>query len=88
MCPACGQPVGTAIKRRKVLGAWVPIWRPLPCHNTDCVLFGRTPYESKDWMYAQRRARKAKKKTGRPDEREDQGSQNEPGNSTNTTKIG
>ncbi|MFJ8665085.1 hypothetical protein [Streptomyces sp. NPDC093600] len=40
-CPACGQPVGTAIKRHKVLGAWVPIWEARPCPNPDCRLFGR-----------------------------------------------
>ncbi|WP_137993416.1 hypothetical protein [Streptomyces vilmorinianum] len=41
VCPACGQPVGTAVKRHKVLGAWVPFWEPQPCHNPDCELFGR-----------------------------------------------
>ncbi|GAA4901131.1 hypothetical protein ACFPM3_27565 [Streptomyces coeruleoprunus] len=65
-CPACGQPVGTAIKRRKVLGAWVPVWRPRPCHNPQCVLFGRTPHEAKDWAWRKKR----------------RGSQTEPGNST------
>ncbi|MET9437611.1 hypothetical protein [Streptomyces sp. NPDC006551] len=40
-CPACGQSVGTAIKRHKVLGAWVPVWEARPCHNPDCELFGR-----------------------------------------------
>ncbi|MER6999614.1 hypothetical protein [Streptomyces sp. NPDC000410] len=37
VCPACGQPVGTVIKRRKVLGAFVPEWVPEPCRNPDCV---------------------------------------------------
>ncbi|MFD9906581.1 hypothetical protein [Streptomyces sp. NPDC059063] len=36
VCPSCGRPVGTAIKRRKVLGAYVPVWGPAPCHNTEC----------------------------------------------------
>lgn len=36
VCPACGRPVGTAIKRRKVLGAFVPVWGPGPCHNPQC----------------------------------------------------
>jgi hypothetical protein len=40
-CPACGQPVGTAIRRHKVLGAWVPVWEARPCHNPNCSLFGR-----------------------------------------------
>lgn len=35
-CPACGQPVGSAIRRRKVLGVFVPEWGPGPCHNTAC----------------------------------------------------
>ncbi|MDN3296995.1 hypothetical protein QWM81_23700 [Streptomyces ficellus] len=39
VCPACGQPVGTVIKRRKVLGAWVPVWRPRPCQNPRCELY-------------------------------------------------
>ncbi|MEE1757291.1 hypothetical protein [Streptomyces sp. SP18CS02] len=38
VCPACGQPVGTAIQRHKVLGAWVPVWRPRPCANPACAL--------------------------------------------------
>ncbi|WP_175410631.1 hypothetical protein [Streptomyces sp. TRM64462] len=83
VCPACGEPVGTAIKRRKVLGAWVPEWRPQPCHNPQCVLFGRTPHESKDWKYAKRRLKALREKALR--ERNDQESRNEPGNST---KIG
>lgn len=35
-CPACGEPVGTVIKRRKTLGAYVPVWEPGPCRNPDC----------------------------------------------------
>ncbi|MEU5973277.1 hypothetical protein [Streptomyces sp. NPDC047315] len=35
-CPACGRPVGTVIKRRKTLGAFVPFWGPGPCHNRAC----------------------------------------------------
>lgn len=37
-CPACGEPVGTVIKRRKTLGAFVPTWQPGPCHNLRCAL--------------------------------------------------
>ncbi|GGT39257.1 hypothetical protein [Streptomyces purpureus] len=44
VCPACGQPVGTVIKRHKSLGAWVPVWEPQPCHNPDCKLFGHKPH--------------------------------------------
>ncbi|MFC8131786.1 hypothetical protein [Streptomyces sp. NPDC057302] len=36
MCASCGRPVGTAIKRRKVLGVFVPVWVPGPCHNPRC----------------------------------------------------
>ncbi|MGA4839667.1 hypothetical protein [Streptomyces sp. G45] len=36
VCPSCGRPVGTAIKRRKVLGAYVPVWGPAPCRNPQC----------------------------------------------------
>ncbi|WP_447050280.1 hypothetical protein ACRAKG_27325 [Streptomyces rosealbus] len=36
VCATCGRPVGTAIKRRKVLGAYVPVWGPGPCHNPQC----------------------------------------------------
>ncbi|MDI9883605.1 hypothetical protein QMZ92_04115 [Streptomyces sp. HNM0645] len=35
-CPTCGQPVGSAIRRRKVLGVFVPEWGPGPCHNPAC----------------------------------------------------
>ncbi|MEU6575398.1 hypothetical protein [Streptomyces sp. NPDC046805] len=35
-CPVCGQPVETVVRRHKTLGAWVPVWGPGPCHNTDC----------------------------------------------------
>ncbi|MEV8016347.1 hypothetical protein AB0O76_08390 [Streptomyces sp. NPDC086554] len=36
VCPSCGRPVDTVIKRRKVLGAFVPVWGPGPCHNPQC----------------------------------------------------
>ncbi|NBM15625.1 hypothetical protein [Streptomyces sp. GC420] len=36
VCPECKQPVETAVKRRKILGAWVPVWGPGPCHNPRC----------------------------------------------------
>ncbi|WSB00382.1 hypothetical protein OIE54_14375 [Streptomyces sp. NBC_01794] len=36
VCPACGQPVGSVIRRRKTLGAFVPSWGPGPCHNPQC----------------------------------------------------
>ncbi|MEV7860376.1 hypothetical protein AB0O86_16455 [Streptomyces hirsutus] len=36
ICPSCGQPVETVIRRHKTLGAWVPTWVPGPCGNPDC----------------------------------------------------
>ncbi|WP_155060672.1 hypothetical protein [Streptomyces blattellae] len=36
VCPVCGQPVETVVKRHKTLGAWVPVWVPGPCHNPKC----------------------------------------------------
>ncbi|MFD8301264.1 hypothetical protein ACFV29_02735 [Streptomyces sp. NPDC059690] len=37
VCPVCGQPVETVVKRRhKTLGAWVPVWTPGPCRNPEC----------------------------------------------------
>nr|WP_251022277.1 hypothetical protein [Streptomyces sp. ISL-10] len=38
VCPACGKPVGTVVKRHKTLGAFVPVWEPGPCRNPDCPL--------------------------------------------------
>ncbi|MGW1009253.1 hypothetical protein ACWD4X_04275 [Streptomyces termitum] len=35
-CPACGHPLATTATRHKVLGAWVPEWRTLPCRNPHC----------------------------------------------------
>ncbi|WP_426568713.1 hypothetical protein [Streptomyces canus] len=39
VCPACGQPVDTVVRRHKTLGAWVPRWVAGPCHNPDCEAF-------------------------------------------------
>nr|WP_234481431.1 hypothetical protein [Streptomyces sp. MBT49] len=36
VCPACGQPVQSVVRRHKTLGAWVPRWVAGPCHNTEC----------------------------------------------------
>jgi hypothetical protein len=43
-CPECKHPVETVTKRRKTLGAWVPVWLPGPCHNPKCG--ARVPEES------------------------------------------
>ncbi|WP_405588860.1 hypothetical protein [Streptomyces sp. NBC_01092] len=39
VCPDCGQPVDTVVKRHKTLGAWVPTWVGGPCRNPDCAAF-------------------------------------------------
>ncbi|MFF4030276.1 hypothetical protein ACFYZ2_10950 [Streptomyces sviceus] len=36
VCPVCGQPVETVVRRHKTLGAWVPVWTSGPCHNPEC----------------------------------------------------
>ncbi|MFG2636998.1 hypothetical protein ACGFX8_24575 [Streptomyces sp. NPDC048362] len=36
VCPGCGQPVETVVRRHKTLGAWVPVWGPGPCGNPAC----------------------------------------------------
>lgn len=36
VCPLCGQPVETVVRRRKTLGMWVPVWVPGPCRNPEC----------------------------------------------------
>ncbi|MFF8937175.1 hypothetical protein ACF08O_20995 [Streptomyces paradoxus] len=36
VCPDCGQPVETVVRRHKTLGAWVPLWVAGPCRNPDC----------------------------------------------------
>ncbi|MFJ9150096.1 hypothetical protein ACIRP7_18835 [Streptomyces sp. NPDC102270] len=36
VCPVCGQPVETVVRRHKTLGAWVPVWTGGPCHNAEC----------------------------------------------------
>jgi hypothetical protein len=36
VCPECGQPVATAVRRYKTLGVWVPHWGPGPCRNPEC----------------------------------------------------
>ncbi|MEU6913480.1 hypothetical protein [Streptomyces olindensis] len=36
VCPSCGQPVETVVRRHKTLGAWVPRWMAGPCYNPAC----------------------------------------------------
>ncbi|SES37058.1 hypothetical protein SAMN04487983_104633 [Streptomyces sp. yr375] len=39
VCPDCGQPVQSVVRRHKTLGAWVPRWVPGPCHNPECTAY-------------------------------------------------
>ncbi|MET9389616.1 hypothetical protein ABZY20_04260 [Streptomyces sp. NPDC006624] len=39
VCPRCGQPVETVVRRHKTLGTWVPRWVPGPCRNTECATY-------------------------------------------------
>ncbi|QYX83526.1 hypothetical protein [Streptomyces akebiae] len=39
VCPVCGQPVATVVRRHKTLGAWVPVWGPGPCRNHECAAY-------------------------------------------------
>ncbi|MFJ4778451.1 hypothetical protein [Streptomyces sp. NPDC088762] len=36
LCPACGNPVETVLRRHKSLGIFVPQWVPGPCRNPQC----------------------------------------------------
>ncbi|WP_216589643.1 hypothetical protein [Streptomyces brasiliscabiei] len=39
VCPVCGQPVATVVRRHKTFGAWVPVWSPGPCRNHECAVY-------------------------------------------------
>ncbi|WP_193242119.1 hypothetical protein [Streptomyces phaeolivaceus] len=39
VCPVCGQPVATVVRRHKTLGTWVPVWSPGPCRNHECAAY-------------------------------------------------
>ncbi|MDN0195685.1 hypothetical protein [Streptomyces sp. S.PNR 29] len=45
VCPVCGQPVETVVRRHKTLGAWVPVWVAGPCRNPECEAFGEEGVE-------------------------------------------
>lgn len=36
VCPACKHPVTAELKRHRTMGAYVPVWKPGPCHNPGC----------------------------------------------------
>lgn len=36
VCPVCGHPLGTTVRRYKTLGVFVPRWTPASCDNPDC----------------------------------------------------
>ncbi|MFF4353328.1 hypothetical protein [Streptomyces sp. NPDC001530] len=49
VCPSCGQPVATVVRRHKTLGAWVPVWGPGPCRNPKCeASVDESPQEPRD----------------------------------------
>ncbi|GHE84997.1 hypothetical protein GCM10018785_61100 [Streptomyces longispororuber] len=65
-CPSCGRPVATAVKRRKVLGAYVPVWGPAPCHNPACDARATEEPEEVRVRRARRSRRRGAHQKGRP----------------------
>ncbi|MBT2391333.1 hypothetical protein J7E87_18315 [Streptomyces sp. ISL-1] len=63
-CPACGEPVGTVIKRRKTLGAYVPVWEPGSCHSPRCPLSDVSQSEKSPEESADKSADDSAEKTG------------------------
>ncbi|MEW2403076.1 hypothetical protein [Streptomyces sp. NPDC046862] len=45
VCPVCGQPVATVVRRHKTLGTWVPVWTPGPCRNPQCTAYAESAEE-------------------------------------------
>ncbi|AZQ37333.1 hypothetical protein EJ357_31005 [Streptomyces cyaneochromogenes] len=48
VCPACGQPVDTVVRRHKTLGAWVPTWVAGPCRNPECEAYAEEGAEHEE----------------------------------------
>ncbi|MFI5550820.1 hypothetical protein [Streptomyces sp. NPDC051738] len=48
VCPHCGQPVDTVVRRHKTLGAWVPTWVAGPCRNPDCEAYAEEGAEHEE----------------------------------------
>jgi hypothetical protein len=46
VCPGCGQPVDTVVRRHKTLGTWVPRWVAGPCRNPECGSYDAEAAES------------------------------------------
>ncbi|MGC9543036.1 hypothetical protein [Streptomyces sp. UG1] len=61
VCPVCGQPVDTVVKRHKTLGAWVPTWVGGPCKNPDCEAYAEEGAEQEE-----KRERHGTSKPGTP----------------------
>ncbi|MFE0331599.1 hypothetical protein ACFW08_33300 [Streptomyces sp. NPDC058960] len=58
VCPSCGQPVATVVRRHKTLGAVVPVWRPGPCRNPQCPAYAsREPEETQPKRHGERTRR-------------------------------
>ncbi|WP_151771327.1 hypothetical protein [Streptomyces abyssomicinicus] len=47
VCPSCGQPVPMVVRRHKMMGTYVPVWRPGHCENPDCPAKGQEPGEAR-----------------------------------------
>ncbi|MET8574614.1 hypothetical protein [Streptomyces sp. NPDC005012] len=43
VCPSCGRPVPLVVRRHKMMGAFVPVWRPGRCETRGCPAQGLTP---------------------------------------------
>ncbi|GHH89586.1 hypothetical protein [Streptomyces capitiformicae] len=57
VCPVCGQPVATVVRRHKTLGAFVPVWGPGPCRNPKCEAYVEDAVDAvaeKPWAVARR----------------------------------
>lgn len=68
VCEACGQPVGTVIRRRKVLGVFVPVWGPGPCRNAHCEAYvdeADAPHSGAGKHFRSRRGRRSAALPGR-----------------------
>ncbi|MFG2192143.1 hypothetical protein [Streptomyces sp. NPDC048639] len=70
-CRACKSPVQTvARRRRKVFGAYVPVWEPGPCENPECSLRAGTPAEPSSPPDAESADRTEPGRTDGPEEAE------------------
>ncbi|MEU3556833.1 hypothetical protein [Streptomyces fragilis] len=45
VCPSCGRPVPMVVRRHKMMGTFVPVWRPGRCQSRGCPAEGYAPDE-------------------------------------------